>query len=96
MGEKVGRNQPCPCGSGKKYKNCHFGKQESSAPPTLFFGLLAVVAVISVVLGVIFGWGNGARTGAFGAVLVVTVFLLRKPPKKHQDRASGSNIDFGK
>ena len=22
-GEKVGRNDPCPCGSGKKYKNCH-------------------------------------------------------------------------
>ena len=22
----VGRNDPCPCGSGKKYKNCH-GKQ---------------------------------------------------------------------
>jgi len=22
-GEKIGRNQPCPCGSGKKYKNCH-------------------------------------------------------------------------
>ena len=21
--EKVGRNQPCPCGSGKKYKQCH-------------------------------------------------------------------------
>jgi preprotein translocase subunit SecA len=20
---KVGRNDPCPCGSGKKYKNCH-------------------------------------------------------------------------
>jgi preprotein translocase subunit SecA len=20
---KVGRNQPCPCGSGKKFKNCH-------------------------------------------------------------------------
>ena len=25
--EKVGRNDPCPCGSGKKYKNCH-GKYE--------------------------------------------------------------------
>ena len=24
---KVGRNDPCPCGSGKKYKNCH-GKME--------------------------------------------------------------------
>ena len=20
---KVGRNDPCPCGSGKKYKKCH-------------------------------------------------------------------------
>ena len=26
-GEKVGRNDPCPCGSGKKYKNC-CGKDE--------------------------------------------------------------------
>ncbi len=22
-GRKIGRNEPCPCGSGKKYKNCH-------------------------------------------------------------------------
>ena len=21
--KKVGRNEPCPCGSGKKYKKCH-------------------------------------------------------------------------
>jgi preprotein translocase subunit SecA len=21
--KKVGRNDPCPCGSGKKYKHCH-------------------------------------------------------------------------
>ena len=21
--DKVGRNEPCPCGSGKKYKKCH-------------------------------------------------------------------------
>ena len=26
---KVGRNQPCPCGSGKKYKECH--ESEGSA-----------------------------------------------------------------
>lgn len=24
--DKVGRNDPCPCGSGKKYKNCHYRK----------------------------------------------------------------------
>jgi preprotein translocase subunit SecA len=23
--KKVGRNEPCPCGSGKKFKNCHGG-----------------------------------------------------------------------
>ena len=27
---KVGRNDPCPCGSGKKYKKCH-GKDEAEA-----------------------------------------------------------------
>ncbi len=28
---KVGRNDPCPCGSGKKYKHCH-GRQGASQP----------------------------------------------------------------
>jgi uncharacterized protein YecA (UPF0149 family) len=22
-GRKIGRNEPCPCGTGKKYKRCH-------------------------------------------------------------------------
>jgi len=26
---KVGRNEPCPCGSGKKYKHCHGALQQS-------------------------------------------------------------------
>ncbi len=29
---KVGRNQPCPCGSGKKYKNCHLRADEEGPP----------------------------------------------------------------
>jgi preprotein translocase subunit SecA len=28
--KKVGRNDPCPCGSGKKYKNCH-GRLDANA-----------------------------------------------------------------
>ena len=28
--KKVGRNEPCPCGSGKKYKNCH-GKADTAS-----------------------------------------------------------------
>jgi preprotein translocase subunit SecA len=29
--DRVGRNDPCPCGSGKKYKKCH-GSQEGAGP----------------------------------------------------------------
>jgi len=25
---QIGRNEPCPCGSGKKYKNCHQAEGE--------------------------------------------------------------------
>jgi len=27
MNTKIGRNDPCPCGSGKKYKQCCLGKE---------------------------------------------------------------------
>jgi uncharacterized protein len=29
---KVGRNEPCPCGSGKKYKHCHGGSGAGKPP----------------------------------------------------------------
>ncbi len=37
--KKIGRNKPCPCGSGKKFKKCCLSKQgarenPSSAPPS--------------------------------------------------------------
>jgi SEC-C motif-containing protein len=28
---KIGRNDPCPCGSGKKYKKCCLAKDEQEA-----------------------------------------------------------------
>lgn len=30
MNEKIGRNDPCPCGSGKKYKSCCMNKVPAS------------------------------------------------------------------
>jgi uncharacterized protein len=33
MSEKVGRNDPCPCGSGKKYKSCCLPKEQKMATP---------------------------------------------------------------
>ncbi|MDF1512448.1 MAG: SEC-C metal-binding domain-containing protein, partial [Anaerolineae bacterium] len=34
MEQKVGRNDPCPCGSGKKYKYCHGAVR--ATPPVLY------------------------------------------------------------
>jgi preprotein translocase subunit SecA len=31
-GARVGRNDPCPCGSGKKYKHCCMRKEQASTP----------------------------------------------------------------
>ena len=30
-GKKLGRNEPCHCGSGRKYKNCHYDKDRKEA-----------------------------------------------------------------
>jgi len=29
---RAGRNDPCPCGSGRKYKKCCLGKAEKPVP----------------------------------------------------------------
>lgn len=31
MNQKIGRNDPCPCGSGKKYKSCCLSKGATPA-----------------------------------------------------------------
>lgn len=36
MVEKVGRNDPCPCGSGKKYKQCCWLKDTAPQPKKKF------------------------------------------------------------
>lgn len=45
MAEKVGRNDPCPCGSGKKYKSCCLPKEQPKG--TLFGGRKFKAKVLS-------------------------------------------------
>jgi hypothetical protein len=33
MGRAIGRNDPCPCGSGKKYKKCCLRRERATVPP---------------------------------------------------------------
>lgn len=30
VGDRVGRNQPCPCGSGLNFKRCHLPKAQAN------------------------------------------------------------------
>ncbi len=32
LNRKIGRNEPCWCGSGKKYKHCHLGRENEPSP----------------------------------------------------------------
>lgn len=48
------RNDPCHCGSGKKYKNCCLEKDESKLMPKL--GIIGIVVV--VLLGAWLMMGN--------------------------------------
>jgi len=69
---RVSRNDPCPCGSGLKYKKCHEGKdaEKPSRPGILTLVLLGVLVVGGATAVVIsFARGGGTtRTGRPGQV----------------------------
>jgi hypothetical protein len=50
MAQKTERNAPCHCGSGKKYKNCCFEKDQSGTSSKI--GMIGIIA--AVILGLIF------------------------------------------
>ena len=47
MAERVGRNDPCPCGSGKKYKNCCLQKEQQRKSPLSLKGRKFTAKVLS-------------------------------------------------
>lgn len=49
---KIGRNEPCPCGSGKKYKQCCLGSEKRTSF-TLFQKLLAALFALLLLGGLI-------------------------------------------
>lgn len=50
MAQKTNRNSPCHCGSGKKYKNCCYEKDQAGTSSKL--GMIGIV--VAVILGLIF------------------------------------------
>ncbi|MBI2970412.1 MAG: SEC-C domain-containing protein [Gammaproteobacteria bacterium] len=50
---KVGRNDPCPCGSGLKYKHCCLGKDEKLSVRTKLLLALAGLVIGSAVIATV-------------------------------------------
>ncbi|MGJ3233792.1 SEC-C metal-binding domain-containing protein [Marivirga sp.] len=51
MKKELGRNDPCHCGSGKKYKNCHMGKETSGINNNKNLMYIAIFVVIIAIAG---------------------------------------------
>ena len=45
----VGRNEPCPCGSGNKYKHCCAGKAKRT-PQSMWTGALVALVLLGALL----------------------------------------------
>jgi hypothetical protein len=61
---KTGRNELCPCGSGKKFKRCHEIKQQGggvSARMTLI--VVAGAMIAALLLGIATFTGGGSSAG---------------------------------
>ena len=45
---KLGRNEPCHCGSGKKYKHCHEPTKNTNNNQYAIIGIIAVVILVII------------------------------------------------
>ena len=48
----TGRNEPCPCGSGKKFKQCCEGKAQGGVSSRLILAVIAAVILVAVMAAV--------------------------------------------
>lgn len=47
---KVGRNDACPCGSGRKFKQCCAGKAERRSRTASYAMIAAAIAIVGVIV----------------------------------------------
>ncbi|CAN5238502.1 hypothetical protein BH23BAC1_BH23BAC1_51150 [soil metagenome] len=66
--KKIGRNELCHCGSGKKYKNCHqqMDSHKESRNKTLIIGGIIALFIILSALGFYFRPTQNHGTSAQG------------------------------
>ena len=98
MGEQATRNEPCQCGSGKKYKHCCINKSPEPAATRWILPLLGVV--LSIAFGVFMGFRYGITRGfamGTGLLIIVGIFwAVRSPAPPSGKSGDSAAINFGK
>ena len=93
----INRNDPCPCGSGKKYKRCCLGKPV--VDNSKHWKLVGLLAVISVIATTAIWYSLGSRLGFLSAALTVmmvgAIALFTDPPDPKSGGPDPSTISFG-
>lgn len=77
---KIGRNDPCPCGSGKKYKKCHPGEYD---PEIVVMKRLPEMSVVGCWIG-----------GDYDTLGLSPVIVVRKDPSNSRLTIAGFICDF--
>lgn len=96
----ISRNDPCPCGSGKKYKSCHLGREQELVPASSARPIALVLAALAALGlgGLVYtskGFQAGLAVGLGGLMLVGIAAILWKPPPPGAGGDAGA-INFGK
>ncbi len=95
----VGRNDPCPCGSGKKYKRCCLGTKSDPevAPKTTLPSL--VVLILGLVLSSCVAWmsdlGNGGLALVVSLLIAGGTYVFTNMPPPNSNTGSPGGINFG-
>ena len=99
---KVNRNDPCPCGSGKKYKHCHLGKPTEERKEAVRrhwrvpIVLAAIALIVSISVGLSTEMSNGLVVFASAMLFIGGFVVLRKPPPASGNSKDGGSINFGR
>jgi hypothetical protein len=95
----VARNEPCPCGSGKKYKHCCLQKEVHRAGFDKNVGILMAAAALVVSIAVVFirdSTQDGVLAGLSAGLIVGLYFTVFKPPPGRGGKGDAAGISFGR
>jgi hypothetical protein len=82
---KVGPNEPCPCGSGKKFKKCHGAVGRTAAPASASRAVAALKTAPAVAPGAV---GDGAAAAAPPGPKLTQQQQRNQAPQEGQRRKS--------